>query len=688
MTLSRSKANAGSPQDTDAAQTPLIEAFHAGRGSVDGLVALGARCLADGDAQTAVAFARAARFLSPGRAGPDLLLGRALVERGEYSPAVDVLRGALAAQGLAQPGAAGVGGTTAGRAEASGVAAHDAQTSHAEVGDAATDDASVGDVAAGDIEADAAQTSECDARIALGRALSKSARTAEAIPEFERAVALSPESAVALTWLGEALAQAKRYPEAFTALNRAVAVDPTYGRAHTALGEALIEVGRPAAALAPLKQALALDTGRGAPAVAFAQALVRLGKLAESLPWFNRAIEIEPTCAEAFRHLGRTLAALRLDSEALNCIRAARQLRGGDWPDTWMDEAGLLLRRGDYRAGWRAYENREFAQRLATITPSVWDGDDSVAGESLLLIAEQGLGDTIQFFRFARHVAALGAQVTVEVQPPLKALLARSVAGIDHVQVIARGDPQPAFTRQNSLVSMPHALRAEGESYGSDVPYLHARDDRIPTWRAKLDARWLSGVDSGPDVDKNAGMDARGATNGTNGGIGAASTAPEGLAAPTHPRLRIGLVASGNPLFRSDADRSMPLAEAAPLFSRPDIQWVVVQPELRGRDQPTLDAHPAVWLCGGELRDFDDTAALLATLDLVISVDSSVAHLAGAMGRPVWLLLPFFGDWRWLQDRSDSPWYPSATLFRQAGPQDWKSVIAAVSNALDAWPTA
>jgi tetratricopeptide (TPR) repeat protein len=459
MTLSRSKANAGSPQDTDAAPASLIEAFHAGRGSVDGLVALGARCLADGDAQTAVAFARAARFLSPGLAGPKLLLGLALVELGEYSPAVDVLRDALAGQGLAQPGAAGAGETTAGGTEASGVAAHDAQTSHAEVGDAAVGDATVGDatvgdatvgdVAAGDIEADAAQTSEGDVRIALGRGLSKSSRAAEAIPEFERAVALAPQSAVALTWLGEALAQAKRYPEAFTALNRAVAVDPTYGRAHTALGEALTEVGRPAAALAPLKQALALDTERGAPAVAFAQALVRLGKLAESLPWFNRAIEIEPTCAEAFRHLGRTLAALRLDNEALNCIRAARQLRGGDWPDTWMDEAGLLLRRGDYRAGWRAYENREFAQRLATITPSVWNGDDSVAGESLLLIAEQGLGDTIQFFRFARHVASLGAQVTVEVQPPLKALLARSVAGIDCVQVIAvtRSPPSPARTR-------------------------------------------------------------------------------------------------------------------------------------------------------------------------------------------------------------------------------------------------
>jgi tetratricopeptide (TPR) repeat protein len=666
MTLSRSRANPGSPQEIDAASAPLVEAFHAGQGSVRGLLALAARCLAHGDASTAAAFARAARFLAPDQAAPKLLLGRALVELGEYLPAVDALR-----EGLA------------------------------------------GAVGTSDSDASNAATSEHDARIALGRALTGSSRAVEAIPEFERAVAAAPDSAAALTWLGEALAQAKRYPQAFTALNRAIRIDPAFGRAHTALGEALTEVGRPAAALAPLKQALEFDTGRGAPAVAMAQALVRLGKLAEALPWFNRAIEIEPTCAEAFRHLGRTLAALSLDHEALTCIRAARQLRGGDWPDTWMDEAGLLLRRGDYRAGWRAYENREFAQRLATITPSVWNGDDPIAGESLLLIAEQGLGDTIQFFRFARHVAALGARVIVEVQPPLKALLARSVAGIDGVLVIARGDPQPAFTRQNSLVSMPHALRADGESYGSNVPYLSARDDRIPAWRARLEAHWLARTGSGADLGGNENRGASSDTNGdtsanretsANGGTRtsgdtsvnsdrsasgetrATLTAAESLASPARPRLRVGLVTSGNPLFRSDADRSMPLAEAAPLLSRPDIQWVIVQPELRGRDQPTLDAHPAVWFCGSELHDFDDTAALLSTLDLVISVDSSVAHLAGAMGRPIWLLLPFFSDWRWLRERSDSPWYPSATLFRQPGPQDWKSVIAAVSNALDAWP--
>ncbi|CAB3778442.1 tetratricopeptide repeat protein [Pararobbsia alpina] len=636
-----------SSDDIDASSVSLIEAFHAGRGGIDALVTIGAGRLACGDARNAAAFARTAQFLAPEHAAPSLLLGRALVELGEYSDAVDVLRGALAADSSIDP----------------------APTSSLD------------------------PLSESDARIALGRALSQSSRAAEAIPEFERAVAAAPDSAVALTWLGEALAHAKHYPQAFAALNRAIVIDPAHGRAHTALGEALIEVGRSAAALVPLQKALALDTGRGAPAVAFAQAHVRLGKLAQALPWFNRAIEIEPTCAEAFRHLGRTLAALSLDNEALSCIRAARQLRGGDWPDTWMDEAGLLLRRGDYRAGWRAYENREFAQRLATITPSVWNGDDSIAGESLLLIAEQGLGDTIQFFRFARHVAALGAQVTVEVQQPLKGLLARSVAGIESMQVIARGDPQPAFTRQNSLVSMPHALRAEGESYGSDVPYLSARGDRIPAWRAKLDARWQAsagsgqaGAGSGLAADKGESKGAsRDASRDTSRDTSAVVTPFEGLSLPARPRLRVGLVTSGNPLFRSDADRSMPLAEAAPLLRFPDIQWVIVQPELRARDQPTLDAHPAVWLCGGELRDFDDTAALLATLDLVISVDSSVAHLAGAMGRPVWLLLPFHGDWRWLRERSDTPWYPSATLFRQPGPQDWKSVIAAVSNALDSW---
>ena len=630
---------------TDEARTErevaLANALRAAPGGLDALLALAAVRLESGDAQTAIACARVAHHLAPQSAPAGWMLGRALTEAGEWASAIEVLRRAL------------------------------------------------------EIPRNEADTSgEAAARIALGRALFARSNVADAIVEFKRASDLVPQSGLALARLGEALAHAKRYPEAFAVLNRAIVVDPACGRAYTELAEALIDVGRPAAALVPLEKALALDTGRGAPAVAFAQALARQGKLADALPWFNRALEIEPTCAEAFRHMGRTLAALRFDKEALDCIRAARQLRGGDWPETWMDEAGLLLRRGDFRAGWRAYENREIAMRLLTITPPVWNGDDDLAGESILLIAEQGLGDTLQFFRFARRVAMLGAHVTVEVQPPLRDLLARSVQhvaqsggiGLDagpgpgadsdtdtgtgsiwsearqhrrektpSLCVIGRGDPQPAFTRQNSLVSMPYALRADGESYGADVPYLFASAERIPVWRDKLDV--------------HAQAQAHAADPG-------AARAP----------LRVGLVTSGNPLFIHDADRSMPLAEASSLFMRPDTQWVIVQPELRARDRATLDAHPSVWLCGHELRDFDDTAALLASLDLVISVDTGVAHLAGAMGRPVWLLLPFFGDWRWGHDRSDSPWYPTATLFRQAAPQDWSSVMTAVSDALDAWP--
>lgn len=583
-----------------AAQAALRE----GRGDVDALVALGVQCLSEADAQSAAAFARAARYIDTTRIAPVRLLGHALLALGEHALAADTLAYSLSME---------VEGADPARSESRFATLEQ----HSLLGEAAS-------------------------RIALGHALLALSCTTEAIAEFEASVKLDP-SAHALTCLGSALAQARRYPEALQVLNRVIGSDPQHGPAYTSLGDALIAVGRPEAALVQLKRALELDTARAAPALAFGQALVRLGQLGEALPWFNRALEIEPANAEVFRQLGRTLAALRLDKEALDCIRAARQLRGGDWPDAWMDEAGLLLRRGDFRAGWRAYENREFAQRLSTIVPPVWNGDDEIAGESLLLIAEQGLGDTFQFIRFAPRVAALGVTVTVEVQPPLKDLFKRCYAGTG-VEIIARGEPQPAFTRQNSLVGMPHALQAPVETYADDVPYLFSEADRAAQWRMRL-----------TDHASQAGI---------------------------APVLRVGIVASGNPLFRNDADRSMPLAMLSPLLARTDIQWVIVQPELRERDRATLAAHPHVWWTGDALRDFDDTAALIDSLDLLISVDTGVAHLCGAMGKPVWILLPHFGDWRWLHDRADSPWYPSARLFRQPRPQDWHSVVDAVSAAI------
>lgn len=594
---------------------PAIQALRDGRAGVDTLIALGVHCMESGDAKTAASFARAAGFVDPARRASMQLLGLALAAQGKHAEAIDVLRASLTPT---SPKPTSLTPTS---------------LTPTSLTPTAPDTAPL----------DTGPLGEVELRMALGRALCAMSRTNEAIVELEQAVRLAPGSAIALTALGQALAQLRLYPQALDALNRAIALDSAYGPAHTGLGEALTAVGRPSAALKPLERALALDTTHAAPAVAFALALARMGKLAEALPWFNRAIEIEPTCAEAFRHLGRTLAALRFDKEALDCIRAARQLRGDDWPDTWMDEAGLLLRRGEFRAGWRAYEKREFAQRLSTIVPPVWNGDDSIAGESLLLIAEQGLGDTLQFIRFAPRVAALGATVTVEVQAPLRDLFERCYAGTG-VTIVARGEAQPTCTRQNSLVGMPFALQAEVQTYADAVPYLYASEERIPVWRQHLDAH--------------------------------------AARASLTPRLRVGIVASGNPMFRNDAERSMPLVEMTPLLARDDIQWVIVQPELRARDRETLAAHPSVWWVGDALRDFDDTAALLASLDLVISVDTGVAHLAGAMGRPVWIALPYFGDWRWMHDRSDSPWYPSARLFRQPRPNDWAAVIAELTAAI------
>jgi hypothetical protein len=261
-----------------------------------------------------------------------------------------------------------------------------------------------------------------------------------------------------------------------------------------------------------------------------------------------------------------------------------------------------------------------------------WTGAQPLDGRTILLHAEQGLGDAVMFARYVPDLVARGARVVLEVPAELRALL----DGFAGAQAIARGDALPDFDLHIPMGSLPLVLGTQAPAVPAPIPYLAAPEDRIGKWRARLDA----------------------------------------IASP-----RIALSWAGSARHANDRNRSLPLSALAPLLGAP-ASFVSVQRELRADDAAIVANEARLIHLGGEIGDFADTAAILSLCDLVISVDTSVAHVAGAMGRPLWMLIPFAPDWRWTLDRPQSPWYPAAQLIRQRRPGDWDGVIAAVAAAL------
>jgi tetratricopeptide (TPR) repeat protein len=521
-----------------------------------------------------------------------------------------------------------------------------------------------------DASADAPGAGNCSIesrlQLAYSRTLLALEAPNEALLQAESAVAGNAGAACAHAARGDALAALRRLPDALAAYERAAMLEPSLAWAHYGIGVMFIELGRPMAALQGLSRALELsermqqDAGAAArarippvplslpclpvhalPTSAICEsiglALAKGGQPTNALPWFERALELEPNRATSLRHMGNALAMMRADDAALACLQAARHVRP-DWDEAWLDEAGLLLRRGDYAGGWRAYGKRA-GQRMLESLPSCWSGEESLSGKTILLVAEQGLGDTIQFARYAPQVAALAQRVILEVQPPLRPLF-DEVARDWGVEIVARGDARPDGDHQCLLLSLPRIFRTTPDTIPEPSGYLRAPVVRRALWRERLAARSARG------------------------------------------RLRVGLAPAGNPQFKSDALRSIPLAAFEACFDLPGVDWVIPQPEIRDADREVLERHKGIISFDAELEDFADTAALLEQLDLVISVDTSIAHLAGALARPVWILLPHLPDWRWMHDRADTPWYSSARLFRQAVAHDWCGVIENVGDQL------
>ena len=422
--------------------------------------------------------------------------------------------------------------------------------------------------------------------------------------------------------------------DALPVLDAAIRADP--GNPAWPSGRALIltELGQHRQALAAHDHAIALQPDLHAFHHDRAVTLMALNRFEDALAGFTMAATLNPGSAETHTARGGALWRVRRFAEAMAAYDQAIALQE-DHAQAWFSKALLLLMLGRYKEGWALHEWRGWLPTAASeqrlFREPAWDGA-SFHGRMLLLHAEQGLGDTIQFYRFAAMARTLGG-VTVEVAEPLARLFASQP---NAPLVIARGQPLPRFDMHCPLMSLPLLLGTEVHTIPA-APYLRADPALTAAWASRLPS-------GGP---------------------------------------RIGIVWSGNAEAAHNHKRSIPLAAMLTMFG-PETTLIALQKDMSPADRAMLARTPHVTDLGQELTDFADTAAVIGQLDLVISVCTSAAHLAGAMGKPVWVLLSGDADWRWLADRADSPWYPTARLFRQDKPGDWDSVARRVRQALTA----
>lgn len=469
----------------------------------------------------------------------------------------------------------------------------------------------------------------------LGLVLQGQSRHEGALACFAQAIELQPGHAEAHNNHGNALRSLKRYEEALASYEHALRLKPDYAVAHSNRGNILQDLKRHEEALACYEHALQLKPDYAEAHNNRAHALRYLNRTEAALASCVRALQLRPDYAQAHHNGGNILQDLLRHQDALAFYRRAVQLQP-DYAEAHLNEGLCRLTLGDFALGWEKYEwrwasathtslRRDFKQPL-------WLGQSPLQGKTILLHAEQGLGDTLQFCRYAPQLAALGATVLLEVQAPLRHLLA-SLPGV--AQVLVQGEPLPQFDCHCPLLSLPRALHTELATIPSQVPYLHADSMRVAAWRQRLSA---------------------------------------------YPRPWVGLSWSGNPTHVNDHNRSIPLEALAPLFQI-SASFIGIQTRVVDTDRDAFERFGIVDVAR-ELHDFSESAALLACLDRVMTVDTAGAHLAGALGRPATVMLPYNADFRWLTGRDTTPWYPTLTLIRQARRGDWAEVPARLAATL------
>ena len=480
-----------------------------------------------------------------------------------------------------------------------------------------------------------------DALVNLANVLHALKRNTDALDCLDKALAINPGDLHALQNRGSALLTLNRPQEALSCFEQVVQRSPGNGEALLNRGVALATLERHAEALADFDAALKMEPGHPDVLYNRGNALLQLERHAEAVAAFDRALAAVPAHGRAWNNRGRALEALNRHDEAVASFGKAIALQK-DYADAHFNQALALLAVGDLRHGFAQYEWRWKRSGMTDTRRgygrALWLGEFPLGHKTILLHAEQGLGDSIQFARYAPLLARAGARVVLEVQPELKALL----AGLDGVASChARGEALPAFDVHCPLGSLPLAFKTERTNIPADIPYLRADEERIAKWRPVIEAL---------------------------------------------PGKRVALSWAGHARHANDRNRSIDLALLEPLLAQGDvsggISFVSIQRELRENDAAWLTRHPNVSHFGAELADMADTAAVTALVDLVVAVDTSVVHLAGAMGRAVWVMLAFSPDWRWTISGDHSPWYPQARLFRQPAVGDWPSVVAKLRDAL------
>ena len=496
------------------------------------------------------------------------------------------------------------------------------------------------------------QPQQVDALNLLGVIACQKGRLDDGIALYREALALRPGYVSARENLSVALwKQGKQLiEEAIASYSQIITFQPENVQVYHNLGIILVEQGKLDEALSYYLQALSVQPNDAAALNTIGTLLQQQGKASTAIAYHRKALALQPSYPDALNSLGTALQSQGNFKEAITCFDQALVLDSQD-ANARYNRSLVWLTEGNYQHGFPEYEwrlkTREFPP--CPFRQPLWDGSE-LAGRTILLHAEQGLGDTIQFIRYVAIVAQRGGRIVLTCHQPLMRLLS-TVAGI--AQQVPLGYPVPDFDVYAPLMSLPGLLGTTLETVPAQIPYL------TPPAESRVQLALPTGVKNG--VEEDAGQAGQ----------------PTG-----QPPLKVGIAWSGGHLYKKNQSRSCPLIHFQHLLQLPDFAYYSLQKGIAQTNLAELGWETQVQDLSGELSDLAETAAAITQLDLVITVDTSIAHLAGALGKPVWVLLTFLPDWRWMLHREDTPWYPTMRLFRQTQLDDWQGVLDRVSQAL------